>query len=164
MKFTYQLANQTYTVDIEKTSDGYRVVVNGQEYPIQIMRAEAGELSYLIADQPQTAYWATDGARRWVFVDGQAFVLTSSTPGARAKRGDHAHANEDTIRAPMPGHVRAVQVAEGDQVEKGQTILVLEAMKMEIRIQAPRSGHIAKLSAQVGQAVEREQVLGEIKQ
>ncbi len=164
MKFTYQLGNQTYTIDIEKTSGGYRARVNGQEYPIQIVQAESGELSYLVADQPQTAYWAVDGARRWVFVDGKPFVLTAATPGARTKRGDHAHASEDTIRAPMPGHVRAVQVAEGDSIEKGQTLLVLEAMKMEIRIPAPRSGRIAKLSAQVGQAVEREQVLAEMSQ
>ncbi len=162
MKYTYELANQTYTVEIEKTSDGYRAVVNGQEYPLRILRAEPGELSYLIADDPHTAFWAIDGARRWVFVGGRAFMLTAATPGTRAKRADHAQANEDTLRAPMPGHVRAVQVAEGQAVTKGQTVLVLEAMKMEIRLQAPRSGRVVKLSAQVGQAVERDQVLGEI--
>ncbi len=162
MKFTYEFANQKYTIEIEKTSTGYRAVLNGQEYPIQIVRAEPGELAYVVSDQSETAYWAVDGLRRWVFVEGRVFVLTAGLPGAREKRGEHAHGDQDIIRAPMPGHVRAVQVAQGQQVVQGETLLVLEAMKMEIRIQAPRSGRLAKLSAQVGQAVDRDQVLGEI--
>ncbi len=163
MKFVYEFGHETYTVEIEKTSEGYRALVNGQAYPIQMVQAEPGELSYRVADHSQQAYWAVDGPRRWVWVDGRTFVLTTAVPGTRQNRADHAHASEDTIRAPMPGHVRAVQVAEGDQVAKGQTVLVLEAMKMEIRLQAPRSGRVAHLSARVGQAVERDAVLGEIK-
>jgi biotin carboxyl carrier protein len=62
----------------------------------------------------------------------------------------------------MPGQVRAVNVSEGDAVTKGQTLLVLEAMKMEIRIQAPRDGKIMKLFVKQGQTVEREQLLIEI--
>ncbi len=162
MKFTYQVDQQTYTVEIEKTSDGYRAVLNGQEYPVQLIRGEDGTLAFTTGDHPKTAYWANDGPRRWVFVDGKTFVLTSAVPGARAR---HAvdHTGEDTIRAPMPGHVRAVQVAEGDSVSKGQTLFVLEAMKMEIRVQAPRSGKLARITVETGQSVERDQVLGEIK-
>jgi biotin carboxyl carrier protein len=52
-----------------------------------------------------------------------------------------------------------VNVAEGDAVTKGQTLLVLEAMKMEIRIQSRMDGTVASVSVKVGQSVEREQVL-----
>jgi biotin carboxyl carrier protein len=62
----------------------------------------------------------------------------------------------------MPGQVRAVNVAEGESVTKGQTLLVLEAMKMEIRVSAPRDGVVGKLLVQQGQTVDREQVLIEI--
>jgi biotin carboxyl carrier protein len=62
----------------------------------------------------------------------------------------------------MPGQVRALNVSEGDAVTKGQTLLVLEAMKMEIRVQAPRDGSVKKLFVKQGQTVEREQVLIEI--
>ena len=62
----------------------------------------------------------------------------------------------------MPGQVRAVNVVEGDTVTKGQTLLVLEAMKMEIRIQAPRDGKVMKIFAEQGQTVAREQILIEI--
>jgi biotin carboxyl carrier protein len=62
----------------------------------------------------------------------------------------------------MPGQVRAVNVSEGDTVTKSQTLLVIEAMKMEIRIHAPRDGKVKKLFVQQGQTVERDQVLVEI--
>ena len=161
MKFTYQIGKQTYTVEIEKTGEGYRAVLNGQEYPVRIIRGEEGALTFTLGDHPQTAYWANDGPRRWVFIEGKTFVLTSTTPGAGERHGVD-HTGEDTIRAPMPGHVRAVQVAEGDAVSKGQTLFVLEAMKMEIRVQAPRSGKLVRLAVTLGQAVEREQVLAQI--
>jgi biotin carboxyl carrier protein len=59
----------------------------------------------------------------------------------------------------MPGQVRAVNTRPGDQVTKGQVLVVLEAMKMEIRLQAPFDGQVSAVDASVGQTVEREQVL-----
>ena len=59
----------------------------------------------------------------------------------------------------MPGQVRAVNVSEGDAVTKGQTLLLLEAMKMEIRVQAPRDGMVVSVKVKQGQTVEREQLL-----
>jgi len=62
----------------------------------------------------------------------------------------------------MPAQVRAVQVAEGERVEKGATLLLLEAMKMEIRVRAPAAGRVARLLAAEGQAVEKDQLLVEM--
>jgi biotin carboxyl carrier protein len=59
----------------------------------------------------------------------------------------------------MPGQVRAVNVSAGDTVSKGQVLVVLEAMKMEIRLQAPFDGQVLSIDASVGQTVEREQIL-----
>jgi biotin carboxyl carrier protein len=62
----------------------------------------------------------------------------------------------------MPAQVRAVEAAEGDQVEKGQTLLLLEAMKMEIRIKAPSSGKVKRMLVKTGQTVDRNEILAEI--
>jgi biotin carboxyl carrier protein len=94
-----------------------------------------------------------------VTINGQTLVLTKSTAGARKSSG-HDHSSE--LAAPMPGVVRSVNVSEGESVSKGQTLLVLEAMKMEIRIQAKGDGMVKKLFVQQGQTVEREQILVEV--
>lgn len=59
----------------------------------------------------------------------------------------------------MPGQVRAVNVQPGDSVTKGQVLVVLEAMKMEIRLQAPFEGQVLAVDVTLGQTVEREQIL-----
>jgi biotin carboxyl carrier protein len=55
-----------------------------------------------------------------------------------------------------------VQVADGDSVTKGQTLIIVEAMKMEIKVAAPREGKVKSLKVRQGQTVEREQILAEI--
>jgi biotin carboxyl carrier protein len=58
--------------------------------------------------------------------------------------------------------VSAIQVATGDKVEKGQTLMLLEAMKMEIRIKSPEGGLVKRLLVANGQAVDKDQMLVEI--
>ncbi|MBK8035170.1 MAG: acetyl-CoA carboxylase biotin carboxyl carrier protein subunit [Chloroflexi bacterium] len=62
----------------------------------------------------------------------------------------------------MPGQVRELLAAEGDAVERGQPILLLEAMKMEIRVTAPIAGTVKRLLVKAGDVVERGQRLAEI--
>lgn len=62
----------------------------------------------------------------------------------------------------MPAQVRTVFVQAGEQVEKGDDLLLLEAMKMEIRLRAPYTGRIRRVLAAEGDTVERDQILVEI--
>jgi acetyl-CoA/propionyl-CoA carboxylase biotin carboxyl carrier protein len=78
------------------------------------------------------------------------------------RRGGAGGHSSGRLTAPMPGQVRTVNVTVGEAVTKGQTLLVLEAMKMEIRIQAPSDGVVERLAVEQGETVEREQVLAEI--
>ena len=155
MKTTF---DQT-VVEITPQGKSYRATVGDKTVDVEILRAQDGVLELLIDGERVTAYVSADGAKRWVTVKGQTMVLTKSTS---AKRRGAGHDQGAGLVAPMPGLVRSVNVAEGEAVSKGQTLLVLEAMKMEIRIQAPRDGSVKKLLVQPGQTVEREQVLIEI--
>ena len=157
MKVSFE--NQTLELIPVDSGKSYRVDISGQTVEVEIIRASEGKLELLIDGQRVTAYISSDGAKRWVTINGQTFVLTKST-GARRRGAGHDHASE--LAAPMPGQVRGVNVSEADAVTKGQTLLVLEAMKMEIRIQAPRDGVVKKLLVKQGQTVEREQILVEI--
>jgi biotin carboxyl carrier protein len=62
----------------------------------------------------------------------------------------------------MPAQVRSLEVAAGDFVERGDTLILLEAMKMEIRIRSPKSGRIAGIKVTPGQTVNRDDVLVEL--
>lgn len=155
MKLTFD----TTTIDLTFTGKTYRVTLGDKTVEVEILRAEAehGKLDLLIDGERVTAYVSSDNAKRWVTVDGQTFVLTKSSGARRSGSRHHQAAGE--LTAPMPGQVRAVNVSEGEAVVKGQTLLVLEAMKMEIRIQSPADGVVKAIHVRQGQTVEREQAL-----
>jgi len=158
MKLTFDYNSQSFSIDLTPSgsSKSYRARIGDKSVDVEIIRAENGQLELLIDSQRVTAYVSTDNAKRWVTVNGRTFLLTKSL-GAKGGGAGHAHASE--LAAPMPGQVRSVNVVEGDSVTKGQTLLVIEAMKMEIRVQAPFDGVVRSLTVKVGQTVEREQIL-----
>ena len=73
---------------------------------------------------------------------------------ARGAAGEDAEGHEQTIRAVMPGRVVRIQVGEGDEVEKGQSLMVIEAMKMENAIEATKAGKVIRLHVEAGSTVE----------
>lgn len=144
------------TLDVSSNGKIFTLKLDDETIQAEVLHAENGRLELLIGGEHITAYVSSDNTKRWVTVNGQTFVLTKSS-GTR--KGGHAHHAAGELTAPMPGQVRALNVSEGDAVTKGQTLLVLEAMKMEIRVQAPMDGIVEKLFVKQGQTVEREQVL-----
>ena len=153
MKLTFD----DITLDLKPNGKSYTVALEDQTSTIELLHNEDGQLEFLVDGERVTAHVSSDNAKRWVTVDGRTFVLTKQL-GARKSAGSHHHAAGE-LTAPMPGQVRAVYVSEGETVTKGQTLLVLEAMKMEIRIQSPMDGIVKSLAVKVGQTVEREQGL-----
>src|SRR5215216_2785316 len=161
MKLVLDHNSQSFPIDLTSSGQSYRATIGEKTVEVEILQAKDGKLDLLIDGKRTTAYVSSDNTKRWVTVNGQTFVLIKSS-GAKQRGAGHDHASE--LAAPMPGQVRAVNVSEEESVKKGQTLLVLEAMKMEIRIQAPRDGKVKKLLVKQGQTVEREQVLIEIEE
>ncbi|MDP9380281.1 MAG: acetyl/propionyl/methylcrotonyl-CoA carboxylase subunit alpha [Chloroflexota bacterium] len=94
------------------------------------------------------------------YVLGKARALTADDAG----RAPSALGGRESLQAPMPGTVVKVAVREGDEVEAGQTLIVLEAMKMEHAIAAPHAGVVAKLPYSAGDLVTAGAVLAEVRE
>jgi len=103
-----------------------------------------------IGNRTWLAAVATEGETTWVWVDGETFSFTEISPESE---GLAAGADINEVRSPMPGTIIAVQIRAGDTVEKGDPLLIVEAMKMEYTLVAPRAGLIAKVLAGVGESV-----------
>ncbi|MFF5143756.1 acetyl/propionyl/methylcrotonyl-CoA carboxylase subunit alpha [Streptomyces sp. NPDC013157] len=100
-------------------------------------------------------------AADWIGRDGDAWQVRDHDPVA-ASLNRTAHAGADSLTAPMPGTVTVVKVAVGDEVTAGQSLLVVEAMKMEHVISAPHAGTVAELDVKPGATVAMDQVLAVI--
>ncbi|MGX1910426.1 acetyl/propionyl/methylcrotonyl-CoA carboxylase subunit alpha [Streptomyces phaeochromogenes] len=97
-------------------------------------------------------------AGTWLGRDGEAWNLLDHDPVAASLTGA-AHAGADSLTAPMPGTVTVVKVAVGDEVIAGQSLLVVEAMKMEHVISAPHTGTVTELDVTPGTTVAMDQIL-----
>ncbi|OKJ54889.1 acetyl-CoA carboxylase [Streptomyces sp. CB02009] len=94
----------------------------------------------------------------WLGRDGDSWHVRDHDPVAAALSGAR-HGGADTLAAPMPGTVTVVKVAVGDEVEAGQSLLVVEAMKMEHVISAPHAGTVTELDVMPGSTVAMDQIL-----
>lgn len=159
MRYRFEHRGQVYDVVIERRGADYSTVIDGQEFAFEQLDAQPGQISLRFAGQPVTLYHAADGAQKWVSLDGCTYNLTKPSP-RRSSHGEQAAGEQ--VRSPMPAQVRAVQISAGDAVEKGQVLVLLEAMKMEIRIKAPSEGRVINLTVKAGQTVDKDQLLVEI--
>lgn len=120
----------------------FRVVVNDTEYKVAIEE---------LADDSVQAPRATQAAAT-VAQPSQQPKATATPPKKPAPQADSSAAG-GTIVAPMPGTILQVSVNVGDKVSQGQTLLVLEAMKMENEIMAPADGTVTELNVTQGVSV-----------
>ncbi|MCW7946942.1 acetyl-COA carboxylase [Streptomyces hygroscopicus] len=118
-----------------------------------------GRFTFRLEDATHTFAALPDGT--WLGRDGEAWHMRDHDPVAASLAGG-ARAGTDSLTAPMPGTVTVVKVAVGDEVTAGQSLLVVEAMKMEHVISAPHAGTVAELDVSPGTTVAMDQVLAVI--
>lgn len=106
---------------------------------------------YRVTDRDRTWMVAVAGPpdNRWVWIDGR--VVRLDAPSTGRSRGRTA-SNE--LSAPMPATVISVMVEAGASVARGDTLIMLEAMKMELAIRAPRDGAVKAIHCQPGELVQ----------
>jgi len=160
MKFYYQIGQEIKTVTIEQKDGQFQILVDDRSYQISEAQLVQGQLNFKLEDRRLRAYIARRGLERHIAIGGNTWVL-EKLAGPKSRRGG-ADTHSGSLEAGMPGLVRQVLVSEGDQVERGQALALLEAMKMELKITAPFAGTVRRINCAPGQVVERGQVLVEL--
>ena len=134
----------TFTAGGEaRVDDGAPLQVSAEGDRVVVVRA---------GDKTQRVVVSAAGDRRHVFVDGEIYDLTVGADGAGRPRA--ARAGADHLEAPMPAKVTAVLVEPGQHVRKGDVLVKLEAMKMEMAVRAPRDGTVTSVACRVGELVQ----------
>jgi biotin carboxyl carrier protein len=105
------------------------------------------------------AYAVAAGAVQWVFLNGEVYRFEVDQPDGRGKRSLLA---TGSLTAPMPATVRRIEVKPGQAVRRGDVLIVLEAMKMELPVRATADGTVARLNCREGELVQPGQELAEL--
>ncbi|MGV9287690.1 acetyl/propionyl/methylcrotonyl-CoA carboxylase subunit alpha [Streptomyces sp. NPDC003719] len=152
------------TVRVRSTPDGgTELLAEGAAEPLrasEVTRSGDGHrYAFRLDGVTHTFAALPDGT--WLGRDGDAWQVRDHDPVA-ASLSRAAHAGADSLTAPMPGTVTVVKVAVGDEVTAGQSLLVVEAMKMEHVVSAPHAGTVTELDVAPGTTVAMDQVLAVI--
>ena len=161
-EYTYQVGDEIKTVSVRRDEDCFLITIGDATYEVSAQRPEHGRLHMQVGDRRLRAYVAGDDDRRYVALDGDTWVLEQPRQKQKRRVGSAGGADAGSLEAAMPGLVLDVLVSEGDTVERGEALVLLEAMKMELRITAPAAGRVTKVYCKAGEVVDRGQVLVEI--
>ena len=162
MHHAFKLGDAEHNVELSRSANAYRLHVREQIIPVDLKTAPDGRTWLTLGEQHFEVVIATRGDQVFVHLNGEAYELQYQHPLVRLAAQGHGAA-DNSVRAPMPGAIVSVPVKAGDAVSKGQTLLVMESMKMETTIIAPRDGVIEAVHFEKGQTFDRDALLISLK-
>lgn len=145
MRHLFLIDEAEHEAGLAPAGDGlYHLLVGTETLPVSLA---GGTLS--VGDTASAVHVAVEGNIAHVHLDGRAFRVEFREAVARHAKGG-AEGGADTLSAPMPGSVVAVNVEPGSSVAAGQIMMVIESMKLETAIKAPRDGAVATVHVAAG--------------
>ena len=143
-KYNFRINGHDYQVDVNSMEGGIAdVTVNGTDYKVELADAVPAPAQQAARPAPQATFTAAPAPQATA-----PAAQTSQTATASAPQG-----KGEVVTAPLPGVILDIKVKVGDVVKAGQTVAVLEAMKMENEIEATASGTVTAVNAGKGDSV-----------
>lgn len=139
--------DREYQVMLQEEDGQLHARLDGREF--LVVRDGDGRVR-VTSNRTVTAWTTSSGASRWVYVDGKVYELADPGPEERTRGRSH----HGSLAAPMPATVRRVLVSVAERVQPGDTLLLLEAMKMELPIRATETGIVSAVNCREGELVQ----------
>lgn len=164
MIYEVTIAEKIYRVELVRTEQKWKCKLDGREMPLDVVSAQDGMLSLLLQGKSYEVKQETVGAESNVVVGQERFSASVRDPRSFQSRRRSGASEQGVmkIKAPMPGKVVRILAPAGTQVETGQSVLVIEAMKMQNELKAPKTGVVKKINVAEGAAVDAGQALAEV--
>jgi acetyl/propionyl-CoA carboxylase alpha subunit len=157
MAFKLWLDGRVHEVEIVARRPHLVISIDGREHEVSTTGTpDGGRQTIEIGGLPVHFARAHIGDRQIVRLGGATFEGRLLDPRSQA---DQSGAGRDHVRAPMPGAVVAVHKPAGATVKRGEAIVTIESMKLQMALNAPRDGVIAELTRQEGETFEKDEVI-----
>jgi biotin carboxyl carrier protein len=162
MKFVVTIGDATETVEVSGEAPRYRVTIGSEVWEVDGRLTAQGIYSLLIGGASHVADVRDEAGACVVDIGDERYVLRVEEETRhiiRTRGRSAAGVGAQTLVAPLPGRIVRVSVKPGDRVEKGDTLLVIEAMKMENEYRAGSAGTVSEVRVTPGQTVNGGDVL-----
>ena len=157
----------------------FRIELDGAPHEVEILQLKPLKLRIDGVDCLVTSTGSGDAGRETIEIDGERTAFTRAQAGARqilrfegrvfeaalidprdaAEAGGHA---QDEVRAPMPGTLVHIHKQPGERVSRGEALVTIESMKLQMTLNAPRDGVLASLSRAVGETFDKDEIVAEL--
>ncbi len=161
MKYITTVNNKEFEIEVV---DEHHVRIGDRLIEVNFEPVSGQPVFSLLLDGKSYESFVYEGDEDWqVLLRGRQFQVTVEDEREKRLRaaagGGVSESGEYHLKAPMPGLVVAIPVNEGDAIEKGQVILILESMKMQNELKSPRAGTMGRIRVKPGESVEQKQTL-----
>lgn len=158
MKLNAQIADSSHEIEVKRDGGTVTATIDGRSYELEAAELEKGVYLLKHDNRVYEAYVSPDGM---VSIGGHQVEINISDPKRlRGGRGDAEHGDgQAEIKTAMPGKIVRILVAEGDEVEKGYGVIVVEAMKMQNEMKSPKAGTVKQINVAEGATVNAGDVL-----
>jgi biotin carboxyl carrier protein len=161
MKYISTVNGIEYQIEL---IDEHHIIVNGRKLMVDFNSVSGQPVYSLIVDGKSFEGLVYPGETEWeVLLMGRQFPVVVEDEREKRLRaaagGSVSEAGEFHLKAPMPGMVVSIPVEEGQPIEKGDVLLILESMKMQNELKAPRGGTVGRIRVKSGESVEQRQTL-----
>ena len=162
MKFVATTDGRTHPVEVSGEHGRYRLTIGDQVWDVDARLTAQGIYSLLIGGVSYVADVSDRAGACVVEVGGEIYVIDVEEETRhiiRTRGGAVGGHGGQVLKSPMPGRITHVAVRRGDVVHRGDTLVVIEAMKMQNELKASAAGTVAEVRVETGQAVNAGDVL-----
>jgi len=161
MKYVSTINETEYLIEIV---DERYILVNGKQLRVDFNSVSGQPVYSLLVDGKSFEGFVYPGETEWeVLLMGRQFPVVVEDEREKRLRaaagGSVSETGEYHMKAPMPGMVVTIPVEEGQEIEQGQVLLILESMKMQNELKSPRDGTVGRIRVKAGESVEQRQTL-----
>jgi biotin carboxyl carrier protein len=154
MNLSFWLNNREYRLAVkERKKNTIQVEINGNSYDVAVEFLNSDEILLNIDGKIYNAIVCSSNSAFRVCVNGLSFDIEKKSV-SQILGGRHSQRQKRDVKTSMPGKIVKVLLKEGDDVEEGQAVLILEAMKMQNEIKSPQKGTVTKIAPKTGSSVE----------
>ena len=161
MKYISTVNGIEYQIEL---IDERHIIVNGRTLTVDFNSISGQPVYSLLVDGKSFEGFVYPGETEWeVLLMGRQYPVVVEDEREKRLRaaagGTVSEGGEFHLKAPMPGMIVSIPVEEGQKIEKGDVLLILESMKMQNELKAPRTGTVGRIRVKAGESVEQRQTL-----
>ena len=150
-----------YNVLLTREKDVYVISVDQKEYRVKDFLLQGCRLTFEIGESRISMYIVQDADRNYISFNGEYYIVERARAAKTGIRGVAAQ-HASSVSSPMPGLLMKLPVTIGTRVSAGQTLAIVEAMKMQNELRAPRDGIVEKINFKEGDQVDAFQPIVEL--